>query len=163
MALNDQGLVMDVTPWPKGHGFTGSDAWWQYMLSKDERRRLDNLMGVALLDEEIRGRLVEQRGRQYPEVGFGVPWGQILLISLSAYVAAVLLTAYALVGFATLHVLTSRAASRAACPGVWATIGAGLVRPRDQRGSRLANPRPSIDAGRLFHRWGAFPAPRSST
>jgi len=61
MALNDQGPVMDVTPWPKGHGFAGSDAWWQYMLSKDERRRLDNLMGVALLDEEIRGRLVDQR------------------------------------------------------------------------------------------------------
>lgn len=61
MALNDQGPVMDLSPWPKGQGFAGSDAWWQYMLSKDERRRLDNLMGVALLDEEIRGRLVDQR------------------------------------------------------------------------------------------------------
>ena len=46
MALNDQGPVMDLSPWPKGQGFAGSDAWWQYMLSKDE---------------EIRGRLVDQR------------------------------------------------------------------------------------------------------
>jgi len=71
MALNDQGPVMDVSPWPKGQGFAGSDAWWQYMLSKDERRRLDNLMGVALLDEEIRGRLVEQRDNTLMEA-FGL-------------------------------------------------------------------------------------------
>ena len=53
--------VMDILPWPQGQGFTGATAWWDYMLSKDESRRLDNLMGVALLDEEVSQRLVNHR------------------------------------------------------------------------------------------------------
>ncbi len=61
MTLNDQSPVMDVSPWPQGKGFTGAQKWWDYMLSQDERKRLDHLMGVALLDEEVRERLVTQR------------------------------------------------------------------------------------------------------
>jgi hypothetical protein len=53
--------VMDVLPWPSGRGFKGGDAWWSYVMSKDERRRLDNLMGLALLDEDVCDRLVHHR------------------------------------------------------------------------------------------------------
>jgi hypothetical protein len=56
-----QPLVMDVLPWPDGHGFSGAGAWWKYVLSKDERRRLDNLMGLALLDEDVCDRLLIAR------------------------------------------------------------------------------------------------------
>jgi predicted site-specific integrase-resolvase len=59
----EQTPVMDVSPWPQGHGFIGSDTWWNYVLSKEERRRLDQLLGVALLDDEVRERLVERRDR----------------------------------------------------------------------------------------------------
>jgi len=52
---------MDVLPWPRGRGFTGAKAWWNYVLGKEEQRRLDHLMGVALLDEGICNRLVQER------------------------------------------------------------------------------------------------------
>jgi hypothetical protein len=58
-----QAPVMDVSPWPQGHGFSGADTWWNYVLSKEERRRLDQLLGIALLDDEVRERLVEHRDR----------------------------------------------------------------------------------------------------
>ncbi|HEX3050085.1 MAG TPA: hypothetical protein VHP83_05470 [Aggregatilineaceae bacterium] len=62
MALADQApLVMDVLPWPYGHGFTGADTWWEYVLSQEEKLRLDHLMGVALLDEDVCDRLVNKR------------------------------------------------------------------------------------------------------
>lgn len=68
MVLNETGIqqgsmtpVMDISPWPGGHGFAGGRAWWDYVMSKDERRRLDNLMGVALLDENISHRLLKER------------------------------------------------------------------------------------------------------
>lgn len=62
MALADPTpLVMDVLPWPHGHGFSGTDIWWEYILSQEERQRLDQLMGIALLDETICDRLVHQR------------------------------------------------------------------------------------------------------
>lgn len=52
--LNEGGrLVMDVTPWPAGRGFSGGSAWWSYIRGKSEAQRLDNLMGLALLDESI--------------------------------------------------------------------------------------------------------------
>ncbi len=59
MGILNQSLVMDVTPWPKGQGFSGSSDWWDYILTKDERGRLDNLMGAALLDDSIRTRLLK--------------------------------------------------------------------------------------------------------
>jgi hypothetical protein len=52
---------MDVFPWPNGHGFKGAGLWWDYVLSKEESKRLDNLMGLALLDEDICRRLVIDR------------------------------------------------------------------------------------------------------
>lgn len=61
MSQKYQTPVMDVLPWPQGQGFAGANAWWDYMLSKDESRRLDNLMGVALLDEDVSQRLVTDR------------------------------------------------------------------------------------------------------
>lgn len=53
--------VMDVQPWPNGKGFTGGNEWWDYVMSKDERARLDNLMGLALLDAQVCDRLVKDR------------------------------------------------------------------------------------------------------
>jgi hypothetical protein len=61
MAYMEQTPVMDVLPWPNGRGFSGATAWWDYVLSKDERQRLDNLMGVALLDFGVRERLLKER------------------------------------------------------------------------------------------------------
>lgn len=58
MTLAHSTLITDVSPWPTGQGFSGAKAWWQHILSQDERKRLDNLMGVALLDTEIRRRLL---------------------------------------------------------------------------------------------------------
>ena len=54
-------LVMDVLLWPRGRGFTGASVWWEHVLSKDERQKLDNLLGMALLDEDVCQRLVHQR------------------------------------------------------------------------------------------------------
>ena len=53
--------VMDVLPWPKGYGFTGGDTWWHHVLSQSERERLDNLIGLALLDQRICQQLVTKR------------------------------------------------------------------------------------------------------
>ncbi|HLV37002.1 MAG TPA: hypothetical protein VKY59_17895 [Spirillospora sp.] len=61
MANLKQTPTMDVLPWPQGHGFQGAPAWWDYMRSKEERKRLDNLMGLALLDEDICRRLIKDR------------------------------------------------------------------------------------------------------
>ena len=61
MPYNEQSPVMDVFPWPNGHGFKGADIWWDYVLGKEESKRLDNLMGLALLDESICRRLVVDR------------------------------------------------------------------------------------------------------
>ena len=61
MSHNHTKPVMDVFPWPQGNGFNGSKAWWDYVLSKGEKQRLDNLMGLALLDESIQNRLLKER------------------------------------------------------------------------------------------------------
>jgi hypothetical protein len=56
-------VVMDVLPWPTGYGFDGHRMWWQHVLSQNERERLDNLIGLALLDNEVCERLVTRRDR----------------------------------------------------------------------------------------------------
>lgn len=61
MSQLSQSLVMDVFPWPQGVGFTGSSAWWEYVLNKEERQKLDNLLGLALLSPDVCDRLVNQR------------------------------------------------------------------------------------------------------
>jgi hypothetical protein len=53
--------TMDVLPWPNGHGFQGANVWWDHVRSKEERKRLDNLMGLALLDEDVCRRLLQDR------------------------------------------------------------------------------------------------------
>lgn len=54
-------IVMDVLPWPSGYGFNGADAWWQHTLKQSERERLDDLLGLALLDNTICEQLVVKR------------------------------------------------------------------------------------------------------
>jgi putative ABC transport system permease protein len=49
---------------------------------------IGTLLGLALAQ-----RLVEHLGRQYPEIVFGVPWGQLGVTALGAYVAALALSA----------------------------------------------------------------------
>ena len=61
MASLKQTPTMDVLPWPSGHGFQGANLWWELVRSKEERKRLDNLMGLALLDEDICRRLLKDR------------------------------------------------------------------------------------------------------
>lgn len=58
MSRKYEKVVMDVLPFPQGRGFTGAHAWWDYILSKGEQKKLDNLLGLALLDEGLRDRLV---------------------------------------------------------------------------------------------------------
>ncbi len=52
--------VMDILPWPDGHGFTGGATWWEYVLNQDEQQRLNNLMGLALLDTSICEKLLNK-------------------------------------------------------------------------------------------------------
>lgn len=53
--------VMDVLPWPDGSGFAGGDSWWHLVLSQSECDRLNNLVGLALLDGDVCERLVTKR------------------------------------------------------------------------------------------------------
>ncbi|NDJ77871.1 MAG: hypothetical protein GYB65_16600 [Chloroflexi bacterium] len=61
MAMIDKTPVMDISPWPAGRGFEGATDWWEHVMDSDEKQRLDHLMGVALLDADIRDRLVNER------------------------------------------------------------------------------------------------------
>lgn len=56
-----QDMVLDITSWSGKRGFSGAAEWWNYVRDQDERRRLDHLLGVALLDENVRHRLVNAR------------------------------------------------------------------------------------------------------
>lgn len=58
MTQDNTKLVMDVSPWPQGHGFAGASTWWDHIHEQNEQKRLDSLMGVALLDAEICERLL---------------------------------------------------------------------------------------------------------
>ncbi len=58
---DQKSAVMDVLPWPDGYGFRGADAWWQSVLSQNERERLDDLLGLALLDKDLCEQLVLKR------------------------------------------------------------------------------------------------------
>jgi hypothetical protein len=61
MAMTEASTVLDISPWPEGHGFEGNDEWWDHVMRQDEAHRLDKLMGAALLDPDIQDRLVNQR------------------------------------------------------------------------------------------------------
>ena len=51
-------LIMDILPWPQGCGFAGASAWWDYVHSKDECKKLNDLLGTALLDSDFCQRLL---------------------------------------------------------------------------------------------------------
>ncbi len=58
MSRKHEKVVMDVLPFPQGRGFTGAHAWWDYVLNQDEQKKLDNLLGLALLDADLCKRLL---------------------------------------------------------------------------------------------------------
>jgi hypothetical protein len=60
-ATQSNSVVMDVLPWPNGYGFTGSDAWWENTFAQSERERIDSLLGLALLDNNVCEQLVVKR------------------------------------------------------------------------------------------------------
>lgn len=75
---------MDVMPWPKGQGFKGADTWWDYVRNQDEEHRLENLLGLALLDPEICTSLINGRDLELMEA-FGLsPETQHWLCSIQA-------------------------------------------------------------------------------
>lgn len=45
--------VIDIFPWQNGSGFANADTWWSYVLSQPEADRLDLLIGMALLSQEV--------------------------------------------------------------------------------------------------------------
>jgi hypothetical protein len=59
--MNASPMVVDLSPFPHGKGFQGAQEWWDYVLSKDERKRVDQLLGIALLDQTVCYRLVKER------------------------------------------------------------------------------------------------------
>ena len=58
MKSNEETVVMDVKPWPAGQGFAGGAEWWDYVLSGDEKARIDSLMSAAMLDSSLKERLL---------------------------------------------------------------------------------------------------------
>lgn len=61
MTLMTQRLVMDVSPWPNGRGFSGRDNWLEHVESRTEQEKIDHMMGLALIDQDVRQRLVKER------------------------------------------------------------------------------------------------------
>jgi hypothetical protein len=58
MSQAEPTLIMDILPWPQGNGFNGASRWWDYVLSKDETKKLNELLGIALLDSDFCQRLL---------------------------------------------------------------------------------------------------------
>jgi len=55
-----QNAVTEISPWVSEKRFSGSVVWWDYVLSKSERQRLESLIGMALLDAAICKRLIQE-------------------------------------------------------------------------------------------------------
>src|SRR5215213_805358 len=45
-------IVIDISPWPLGLGFKDASAWWAYIGSQTETRKLELLLTTALLSDE---------------------------------------------------------------------------------------------------------------
>lgn len=45
--------VIDIHPWPQGLGFKDAALWWEYIRSRTEQEKLEALMLLALLSEEV--------------------------------------------------------------------------------------------------------------
>lgn len=71
-----QSMVVDLSPFPNGKGFQGGQDWWDYVLSKDEQKRVDQLLGIALLDQTVCDRLVDERDESLLNA-FGLSEGTI--------------------------------------------------------------------------------------
>ncbi len=56
--------VLDIAPWPNGHGFSGRKTFWEYVMRTDERQKLDQMLGIALLDPSFRDQLLHHRSDQ---------------------------------------------------------------------------------------------------
>jgi len=56
--------VLDIAPWPNGHGFSGRKTFWEYIMRTDERQKLDHMLGIALLDPSFRDQLLNHRNDQ---------------------------------------------------------------------------------------------------
>src|SRR4051812_42933360 len=54
--------IIDIVPWSSGLGFEDADLWWDYVLSQPEQDRLDLLMAVALLSEDVALLLLKHDG-----------------------------------------------------------------------------------------------------
>jgi len=63
--------VLDIAPWPNGHGFSGRNTFWEYVIRIDERQKLDHMLGIALLDPLFRDQLLNHRDDQLLQV-FGL-------------------------------------------------------------------------------------------
>lgn len=50
---------MDVAPSSRQLDFDGEDIWWEYIWGCDERGRLEHLLVAALLNTDIRRRLLD--------------------------------------------------------------------------------------------------------
>ena len=44
---------MDIVPWSIGLGFQNADDWWHYVRTRTERDKLNLLLMVASLSEEV--------------------------------------------------------------------------------------------------------------
>lgn len=53
MSTHSRKPILDIFPWPHGQGFTGRNAWWEYVLIQSEKQRLDFLLLAALLSSEV--------------------------------------------------------------------------------------------------------------
>jgi hypothetical protein len=98
MAHMTNTLVMDVSPWPSGQGFSGSREWWSYLHNKDERKRLDQLLGAALLDQKLCNRLIQDRDEELL-TAFGLSditkqWIQTVSIASLSDLAEAIVSAY---------------------------------------------------------------------
>lgn len=49
----DRNAVIDLFPWPTGSGFEHADDWWNYVLRQTEADRLNLLLAMALLSEDV--------------------------------------------------------------------------------------------------------------
>lgn len=55
MTLNIYNLqpILDIYPWPNGLGFRGSEEWWVYVCHQTEEDKLDLLIIMAHLSDQI--------------------------------------------------------------------------------------------------------------
>jgi hypothetical protein len=58
MMKGDSQPVLDLCPWPTGFGFQGAADWWFYVTSRNEEEKLDLLLAAALLNNDVREKLL---------------------------------------------------------------------------------------------------------